>query len=206
MAVAVTRDWVKEAFSPVASFLMQAAEDAQRIASFQAVAAANPLVHRDSHIRRIAGALRWMLTAEALVGSSSAMPDGFGVVSTDADHNGGRYAFRWPGGVFTIKRTPHEDDEGLYLQERLDLVAAGLKEASGHDPTDVTVYLSVPPNRCPKLIVAHSSLTEPFTIVLDELLEDEPITLPDVRPRTQVSSTRVETDSEEEAEDTIPQP
>jgi hypothetical protein len=201
---AVTRDWVKEAFRPIATLMMQAAEDAQRIASFRAVADAHPSVDRESHIRRLAGALRWMLTAESLVGYSSAMPDGYGVVSTDADHNGGRYAFQWPGGVFTIKRTPHEEDEGLYLQERLDLVAAGLREASTDGPTDVTVYLSVPPRLCPKLIVSHSTLSEPFTIALDELLEEEPMALPNARPRTQVSSTRVETDSGEEAERDTP--
>jgi hypothetical protein len=205
MADAVTRDWVKEAFRPISSFLMQAAEDAQRIASFRAVATANPSVNRESHIHRVAGTLRWMLTAEGLVGFSGAMPGGYGVWSTDADHNGGRYVFRWPGGVFTIKRTPHEEDEGFYLQERLDLVAAGLKEASGGSPTDVTVYLSVPPQRCPKLIVTHSTLSEPFTIALDELLEEEPVALPNARPRSKVRSSRVETESGEEAPETTPQ-
>ena len=92
-------------------------------------------------------------------------------MSTDHQHNGGQYVFRFPGGVFTVKQAPHQDaDEGAYLQERLEEILAAAPLAEGIDGTaDMRVYLSVPARREARLIVTHTTLSEPMTITLSEI-------------------------------------
>ena len=154
MEVPVTREKLKAAFAPMVSLIEEAVEEARVASSRQAVAAANPEVKRLAHLRRLAGTKRWMVLADGLVQRKESYPEGFFLESTDADHNQGKYAFRFPMGICTVKREPHNEEEGQgkYIQEAIDGV---LEQAELSPDIDafaaVKAYISVPPRRCPAL-------------------------------------------------------
>jgi hypothetical protein len=162
------REEIEDSFRPLLPLLREVIADARNATAPEVVAAAHPAITRVPHLRRLAGAARWMIAADRLV--LAEWPEGYGVESDESDHNQGKYAFRFPLGVFTIKREPHHDEEeGKYLQECLaDMREFAPGEAPAREP-DVTAYLSVPPSGSAKVIVTHKSLRKPMTVLLDEL-------------------------------------
>ena len=149
----------------------EAVEEARAASSDEVTMKANPEVPRFAHLRRLSGTKRWMVLADGLVVRASRMPDGFGVASTDQDHNAGKYAFRWPLGVFTIRGEPHEgEDEGKYLQEQLKDVAEQAPLSSDVDVfADIRAYVSAPSDGPVKLIATHTTFPQPMVILLDEI-------------------------------------
>jgi hypothetical protein len=196
MAEEPTRDGVIESFRPIAYVLDEIVAAAQEGSSEDLVRAAHPPLARHAHRRRLMGALRWMLASDTLVSRISDGPIGFGCLTTEADHNQGRYAFSFPGrpgGVFMIRRTPHEPGEGEYVQERLEgvLESAPLAEQFKHSP--LKVYLSIPANGGARLIAEHPAWPERQYIALVELHRVASLVTvpsPGTAPRPAIRSTR----------------
>jgi hypothetical protein len=179
MARPIRREDAIDAFRPIISLLRDVVSTARKATTFDVVAADNPDVRRDGHIKRLAGTKRWILVADGLVDGKQKMPEGFGVESSEEDHNAGRYVFRFPGGVFTVKRQPHQDDEGVYLQERLDAIIEQAELAEGIDAgVDLKVFIAVPAAGSGRLIVTHPTLEKPMTILFDEIREAETAPMP----------------------------
>lgn len=193
----IRREDVVAAFAPCVPLLRGVIVRARDEASTDCVAEAHPrlrTIGRQGHIRRIAGTLRWLYVAEDLVAQLPSGPSGFSVLSNDLDHSRGRFAFCFPGGVFTVRRQPHQDDdENVYIQERLETLLEQAPMADGLSANaDLTIYIGVPPDGPPKLHVVHPSLADPMTIALDEF--DTPRSPPFVGgtsyPQRNVSSDR----------------
>jgi hypothetical protein len=183
----IRRDDVKASFRPIVPLLEIVIAEARAATTFSVVAKSNPDVTRDGHIRRLGGTKRWMLVADGLVRESD-FPEGFEVISTEGDHNRGRYVFRFPGGVFTVKKHPHKEDEGAYLQEQLEAVLEQAPLADGiAAEADLKVFLSVPERAPARLIVTHPALDRHMVIFLDEIMADE--VPPSIPPTEQVRPT-----------------
>lgn len=191
----VTNDEVIGHFRPIQTLLWEVIEDARELTSTQVASDAFPRLGRRAHLRRISGAARWMHVADGIVDRRGDLPDGYAVESTEEQHNQGQYIFRFPGGIFTVKRTPHKDpDDGKYLQEALEgfqdiALAAGIDADA-----DLLVLLSVGANGEPKLLVEHPTLDKPMTIGLEALRTPAPVEAisPAHReiPQTKARSTR----------------
>lgn len=147
-------------------------DQAQAGARYELVDAGIPSVHRVAHLRRLTGAARWMIAADAFVDQSLVWPAGFSVLTTEADHNGGRYAFAFAGGVWTVRRQPHGEKEGGFLQERLEGVIEHAPLAPAFARAALKVFLSIPPVGAAKLIAEHRSWDESVVITLGELLAE----------------------------------
>ena len=164
----LTREDVKAHFGPLVVHFDEAIAAARAASTLEKVKLANPEVTRTAHLHRLAGTKRWMCLADGLVAIAPRFPPTYGVLSTDEQHNGGQYVFCFPGGVFTVKQEAHKpDEEGAYLQEAFE----GLEiESDGTTTTaNAKVFLSVGATGPVKLIVEHPTLSESFTVTLDEL-------------------------------------
>lgn len=109
-----------------------------------------PEVGRDAHRARVSGLLVWQHVADGLVlaGTDDRLPDGFAVLTSDKQHNSGRYLFRFPGGLLTIRRTLHDDDkdEGQFMQESFAEMTDELDAAALPDAQDASrVWLKIAP-------------------------------------------------------------
>lgn len=170
MPALITRDQIKEAFAPIVPLIEEAVEEARLASSQQVIADTHPEVPRLAHRRRLAGTKRWMVLADGLVERAERFPEGFGLESTDEDHNQGKYAFRFPLGLCTIRREPHNEEQGKYLQERIEGVLEQAQLAPDVDAfVGVKAYISVPPEGGVCLIATHPTLLEPIVILLDEI-------------------------------------
>jgi hypothetical protein len=191
-----TREGIIESFQPIASMLGEVVATAQDNAGDDVIRAAHPLLVRHAHRNRVMGGLRWMIGSDQIVLRIAGAPNGFGCLTTEADHNQGRYAFSFPGhpgGVFMIRRTPHEPGEGEYVQQRLKgvLEHAPLADQFKHSP--LKVYLSIPPRGGARLIAEHPAWSERISVSLAELKTLAPLVAgpsPAV-PRPTVRSTKV---------------
>lgn len=198
MAAPITRDQMKETFAPMVPLVEEAVEEARIASSQQVIADTNPEVSRLAHRRRLGGTKRWMVLADGLVQRAPRFPEGFGLESTEEDHNQGKYAFRFPLGLCTIRREPHSEEQGKYLQERLEGVLEQAQLAPEIDAfAGVKAYISVPPEGPVCLIATHPTLSEPMVILLDEIERgdgpDSVAALPSgPLPTPPVSSTRKE--------------
>jgi hypothetical protein len=73
-------------------------------------------------------------------------------------------------GLCTIRREPHNEDQGKYLQERIEGVLEMAQLAPDIDAfVGVKAYISVPPEGAVCLIATHPTLPEPIVILLDEI-------------------------------------
>lgn len=196
METPFTRDQLKAAFAPIVPVIEEAVEDARVASSSKAIADANPEVKRVAHRRRLAGQKRWMVLADGMVERAPRFPKGFVLESTDLDHNQGKYAFRFPLGVCTIKREPHEEEKGKYLQERIDGLHEQLQLAPDVDEfVGIKAYVSVPPEGAVRLIATHPKLADPVVVLLDEIERDASPAIAPAQssasmPRPAVSSAR----------------
>jgi hypothetical protein len=175
MAPLIERDDVKARFRPIMPLLNDVIDEARAATAYEVTCAAHPEVTRAAHLRRFAGSKRWVMVADGLVARAAEMPAGFHVHSTEEDHNAGKYVFGFPGGVFTIRRDPHQaENEGQYLQLSLDRVREDTPLAAGIDAfADLVVYVRVPAQSAPKLIVTHPTLDKAMVITLDEIEPDD---------------------------------
>jgi hypothetical protein len=147
-----------------------------------------------------------MVIADTLVDHQASMPVGFSIESTDADHNQGKYAFQFPLGVFTVRREPHDADDGLYLQEHLEGFEEQMQLSGGIDAfVGIKAYLSVPAEGAIKLIATHPELDAPMVLLLDEVERDDdsgtPASITPTRPGPvpSVRSTRRKEDNDGDA-------
>jgi hypothetical protein len=185
MAKPISREAIIAVFKPVVPLLDEVIADAQSKSTPELMRTALPTVRRESHVRRLVGTVRWMIMADGLVACAERMPPGFGVLSTEAQHNGGQYVFLCPGGVFTVKKQPHDGNEGVYLQEQLNLVLEQAPLAQGINASaGIKVFLSAAWKRKPRLIVEHPTLTESMVILLDEVRSFVPARVAPAQPRT----------------------
>jgi hypothetical protein len=188
-------DEIIAAFLPAADVLEAAVAHGREVSTVERMAAANPEVTREAGLKRLGGAKRWLVIADRLVVEMAKLP-GFGVLTSEAQHNQGQYVYQFPGGVFTVKRDPHDatdPEDGKYLQEALEGVLENA-ELAPHIDADaaVKVYLAVTAKTA-QLKVTHTTLDKPIVIPLGDLVpEAEP--MPQHRkadrPRARAKSTR----------------
>lgn len=197
----IRRDDIIDQFKPLVPVLEEVIESARLNSSVESLEELHPAIARAAHLRRVSGTMRWILIADGLVARAGSLPQGYRVLSQESDHNAGRYVFGWPGGVLTVRRQPHDEDEGLYVQERLEEVLAATDLAPGLDlGADAIAYLSVPSSRPARLIVTHETLSEPMIIALDEIGRHTSVVSPlpaSPVPTARVSSTLVREDYRE---------
>jgi hypothetical protein len=158
-------------------------------------------MRRVAHLKRVTGTVRWILVADGLVaaGAEEDLPDGFSVRSTESQHNQGRYAFAFPGGVFSVRREPHDDDhdQGRFLQTSFEHVTQMMDAAgSPSAATAVRVWIAIAPEGRTKL-TARDRHNHETVVTLTELLEAATVpatsaTAPEPA-RTQVRSNRART-------------
>lgn len=179
----ITRDEVIEKFRPALRVFEEAVVHARKMTTMKRIADLHPEIEFEAGRKRMAGQLRWWLLAEALNRRIATIP-GFSVLSTEAQINGGQFVFGCPGGVFTVKRDPHDEsdpDDGRYLQEAFDGLREGLELADGIDAeAPIKVYLAVTLTDA-RLKVCHPTLECVMTIPLADLVA--PVEA--MRPRSQ---------------------
>jgi len=132
-----------------------------------------------------------MIASDALVERVPSMPQGFACLTTEADHNQGRYAFAFPGrpgGVFMVRRKPHDPGEGEYVQDRLDGVLEYAPLAKAFKQSPLKVYLSIPPKSGARLIGEHRAWDQPLWIPLSDVRASASILTPQQTGPTSIRS------------------
>jgi hypothetical protein len=117
----IARNEVIAAFEPLYGVLQTIIADARQKTTLERFANLHPEIEREASLKRLAGQARWMLIAEGLAARIPSI-EGFSVRTSDAQHNSGQYVFAFPGGIFTVRREPHDDtdpDDGRYIQQVL---------------------------------------------------------------------------------------
>jgi hypothetical protein len=149
-AHATLADRMIEQLSPLGPLLERLIDHAMAETEMPKAAKAFPALRRDAHLRRVVGLVRWAEVADGLVAAEVAgeLPNGYSVVTTEADHNRGQYSFRFPGGLFTLRRHPHDDaqNEGMFLQQQFAEIVRMMdtQGAPGADET-VRVWIKLRP-------------------------------------------------------------
>lgn len=101
---------------------------------------------RGASRNQVGGQGRWRSACDRLVGAPDLLPPGIAVLSSDADHNQGRYfiAAAEDALLFTFRRDPKpEEKPGPVRQLKLAELVKQVPVSYGSKP--VTVYISVPP-------------------------------------------------------------
>jgi hypothetical protein len=136
--------------TPISGLMDEIIDTAHDQCSIKSIGKTWPGLRRDAHRARICGIVVWAHVADGLVEAAAEdrFPDGFAVLTTDKQHNSGRYLFRFPGGVLTIRRTPHDDEksEGQFMQETFREMIEELDKAALPDKTDAArVWIRIAP-------------------------------------------------------------
>lgn len=201
MATTTLQDRLIEQMAPIGPLLSELVDEALANSTIQHVSAAFPLLRRLAHLSRLSGTAGWALVADGLVdvAGRDQLPEGFGVLTTDAEHNAGRYSFRFPGGVFTFRRLPHDDEkeEGLFLQQSFKELI-DLLDAQGAPEADevVRVWIQVAPGGRTRL-TARDRHNHEVVVTLADLVSAWALPTAShpssgAAPRTRVRSTRVD--------------
>src|SRR5947209_2429143 len=137
--------------TPIAELMDDIIASAYEEYSMKALREKLPDVDREAHRARVSGLLVWQHVADGLVAAAAAdrFPEDFFVLTSDKQHNSGRYLFRFPGGLLTIRRTPHDDDkeEGQFMQESFVEMTEELDKAALPDEQDAArVWLRIVPD------------------------------------------------------------
>lgn len=193
MAASITRERMIGAFAPAHSILQGAIDNARELTTLERFRELHPEVPRESGLMRLMGQTRWLVVAEDLVAGVPTV-DGFGVLSSEAQHNSGQYVFSCPHGAFTVKREPHDEDDpadGRYIQEALDLLE-DTQLAEGIDAgAPIKAYLSVTA-RAAVLKICHPTLSNVMKIPVADLMAPAAAGPQAAdRPRARARSTRV---------------
>ena len=105
---------------------------------------------RHAHRARVSGLLVWQHVADALVAAAAIgrLPEGWAVLTSDKQHNSGRYLVRFPGGLLTIRRAPHDEKgEGQFMQESFTEMTEELDKLAVPDEQEAArVWLKIAPN------------------------------------------------------------
>jgi len=151
---------VIEAFRPANKLLDDAVDSARRLTTLERYKQLHPEIGREAGLKRLAGQARWLLIADGIAASIGSLA-GFGVLSTEQQHNSGQYVFEFPGGIFTVRREPHDEtdaDDGKYFNEAFDGILEQAELADGIDgDAPLRVYLSVS-QKAAVLKVCHPTL------------------------------------------------
>ncbi|HEV7774267.1 MAG TPA: hypothetical protein VGO48_13380 [Conexibacter sp.] len=192
----ITRNEIVEIFAPARKVIQGSIDHARANTTLERYARLHPEIGREAGLQRLAGQGRWIMLADGLVATIETV-DGFSVQSTEAQHNQGRYLFGCPGGLFTVKREPHDEndpDDGRYVQEALHELLAEAELAPEIDAeAPIVGYLAVTSTSA-MLKIRHPTLPEIMKIPVHDLI---PAAMPapshPERPRTRARSTRTKT-------------
>lgn len=191
------------AFGPVVPLLHDVIEIARAEANVPGAAAWIPSIGRKAGYSRMCGFGRWLSLCEQLVRRSGEMPVGFGLESSDAEHQMSRYAWRWPKGLFMIRQDPHdEEEEGKWFGDRLEgLDVDQLELAPGLDASSaVKAFVSIPANGMARVYFTHCSLERPIVAMFDELANELSPNFPSSQQRPQTEVRSIRRRGEEDAE------
>lgn len=168
----ITREEMVQTFAPARAVIQVVIDRARAATTLERYRELHPEITRDAGLSRLAGQGRWLMLTEGLVVDIGSVP-GFGVQSTDAQHNQGQYLFRCPGGLMTVKREPHDDenpDDGRYIQETLIEILEQAELAPDIDPdAPLVVYLAVTATTA-MLKIRHATLPEIMKIPITDLI------------------------------------
>jgi hypothetical protein len=168
-------DRLIEQLAPLGPLLTELVDAAHADSNVQHAATSYPKLRRDAHLNRVSGTVCWALVVDGLVDAfkQGRFPNGFSVNTTEPQHNAGRYAFAFPGGVFAVRREPHDDskEQGRFLQQSFKQVTKLMDEqgAPGAE-TAVRVWIRIAPEGKTKL-TARDRHDHKTVITLADLLE-----------------------------------
>lgn len=198
MATTTLENRLIEQLAPIGPLLMELIDAAHADSTVKHAATSYPKLRRDAHLSRVSGTVCWALVVDGLVDAAKQgrFPNSFSVDTTEAQHNAGRYAFTFPGGVFAVRREPHNDskEQGRFLQESFKQVTKLMDEQGAPNAeTAVRVWIRIAPEGQTKL-TARDRHNHKSVITLSDLLEASappatPHPASDTRT-TQVRSTR----------------
>lgn len=167
----ITREEVIESFQPLHTLLTSTIAHAREHTTLARFEKLHPEITREAARQRLCGQARWILIADGLARDLGAI-EGFEVLSSEAQHNSGQYVFAFPGGIFTVRREPHDredPEDGKYIQEALVELLAEAELAKGVQADEpIVVYLSVSASTA-VLKVQHATLLEPMKIAVSDL-------------------------------------
>jgi hypothetical protein len=151
MGAATLQQRLTAQLTPIAGLMDEIIDTAHDQCSIKSIGETWPALRRDAHRARISGIVVWAHVADGLVEAAAddRFPEGFAVLTTDKQHNSGRYLFRFPGGVLTIRRTPHDDEkfEGQFMQETFREMIEELDKAALPAETEASrVWIRIAPN------------------------------------------------------------
>jgi hypothetical protein len=192
MTAQVSREQFIESFAPMVPLLEDVVEKAREETDTRQIAKAFPGISRPSGLARLSGTGRWIAEADGLVERVGDFPQGFCVHSSDGGHNQGKYIFGCPLGVFTFKREPHEEEEGRYLQETLEILDQKPLADDVDEFAGLKIYISVPAKGPVSIIVERPDSAVPMKFFLDEFVVPGKVVAPRANPvsRSTVRSTR----------------
>ena len=192
--------------APAAPFVSEVIADAYAKYSVKAVSVALPKVERPAHRSRVSGLLVWQHVADTLVGAASSgdMPVGWAVLTSDKQHNSGRYLLRFAGGLMTIRRAPHDDEkeEGQFMQEGFAEMIEELDKAAMPDEQEAArVWLKIAPGGG-SVFAAEDRHGHTVKVPLLDLLAigARPTTGPSAAPASTKVRSRLRSDEQSEAQ------
>lgn len=192
--------------TPIAELMEDVIASAYEEYSMKALREKLPDVDREAHRARVSGLLVWQHVADGLVAASAAdrLPEDFFVLTSDKQHNSGRYLFRFPGGLLTIRRTPHDDDkaEGQFMQESFVEMTEELDKAALPDEREAArVWLMVAPAGA-STFAAEDRHGHQVKVPLADLLNAITATAagPTLRPGTTRVRSRLQADDQSDAQ------
>ena len=163
-----------EEMAPICQLLKELIDAAQAGSTLQHTANSYPQLRRDAHLSRVSGTVCWALVVDGLVDAAEhgQLPIGFSVATTYPQHNAGRYAFAFPGGVFAVRREPHDDEkeQGLFLKESFKQVKELMdKQGAPAAEAAMRVWIRIEPEGRTRL-VARDRHNHKIVIYLTDLL------------------------------------
>lgn len=191
--------------TPIAELMDDLIASAYEEYSMKALGEKLPDVEREAHRARVSGLLVWQHVADGLVAAAAAdgFPEDFFVLTSDKQHNSGRYLFRFPGGLLTIRRTPHDDakEEGQFMQESFVEMTDELDKAALPDEREAArVWLMVAPAGA-STFAAEDRHGHQVKVPLADLLNAVTATAagPTTRPGTTQVRSRLQADDQSDA-------
>lgn len=190
---------------PIAELMDDIIASAYEEYSMKALREKLPAVDRPAHRARVSGLLVWQHVADGLVAAAAVdrFPSDFFVLTSDKQHNSGRYLFRFPGGLLTIRRTPHDDEkeQGQFMQESFVEMTEELDKAALPDEREAArVWLMVAPAGA-STFAAEDRHGHQVKVPLADLLNAITTTAagPTPQPGTTQVRSRLQTDGQSDA-------
>jgi hypothetical protein len=175
MGTTTLQERLIEQLTPIAELMDEIIDTAYDTCSLRSIGDTWPRLRRDAHRARIRGIVVWAQVVDGLVDAAAdgRFPEGFAVLTSDKQHNSGRYLFRFPGGVLTIRRAPHDDgkDEGQFMQETFREMIEELDKAALPDDSDAArVWIRIAPQG-DTAFLAQDRYGHQVTVPLADLLQ-----------------------------------